>query len=313
MKRLFNLAILSLSLLLVASMIPGTIVSAEEEASLLDPNKRLNVAHRGASGHAPEHTIPSYKLGERMNGDYIEIDLQMTKDGVLVAMHDERVDRTTDGTGLVKDYTLEELKKLDAGSWFNEENPEKAKRAYQGLEVPTLEEVIQTFGNDSHYYIETKSPEVYPGMEKELLRVLEKYELTPKYEERGKVLVQSFSKASLLKMHDLAPDMPLVQLISYKTPATITEQELAELNRYAVGVGMSHTKIDQEYVEKVRESGLLIHPYTVNEKEDMKRLLDWGVTGMFTNYPDRLDDVMDDFDDEDEKGEDDDENEEDED
>ncbi|MCA0986953.1 glycerophosphodiester phosphodiesterase [Guptibacillus algicola] len=306
MKRIFKATVLSLSLLLFLSTITGntTLASPQDNQSEIDSNERLNVAHRGASGHAPEHTIPSYELGDQMNGDYIEIDLQMTKDGVLVAMHDETVDRTTDGTGLVKDYTLEELKKLDAGSWFNEENPEKAKPSYEGLEVPTLEEVIQTFGKDKRYYIETKSPEVYPGMEKELLRVLEKYELTPENEERGTVLIQSFSKASLLKMHDLAPNMPLVQLIHYVTPATITNQELQEINRYAVGVGMSYNQIDQEYVEKVRESGLLIHPYTVNEKEDMKRLLDWGVTGMFTNYPDRLDDVMDDFEDEDENEED---------
>lgn len=294
MKRIFKATVLSLSLLLFLSTIIGNaaLASPKDSKPEMNSNKLLNVAHRGASGHAPEHTIPSYKLGDQMNGDYIEIDLQMTKDGVLVAMHDETVDRTTDGTGLVKDYTLEELKKLDAGSWFNEENPDKAKPSYEGLEVPTLEEVIQTFGKDKRYYIETKSPEVYPGMEKELLRILEKYNLTGENARSSKVLVQSFSKASLLKMRDLAPNLPLIQLIHYVTPATITDQELQEINRYAVGVGMSYTQIDEEYVEKVRDSGLLIHPYTVNEKEDMKRLLDWGVTGMFTNYPDRLDEVL---------------------
>ncbi|KMM37677.1 glycerophosphodiester phosphodiesterase [Alkalihalobacillus macyae] len=275
-------------------MFAGGLASADTKGSKpgMNTNKLANVAHRGASGHAPEHTIPSYKLGDEMKGDYIEIDLQMTKDGELIAMHDESVDRTTNGTGLVKDYTLEEIKQLDAGSWFNEKYPEKAKKSYEGLQVPTLEEVIQTFGKDARYYIETKSPEVYPGMEKELLRVLEKYKLTGVNERSSKVLIQSFSKESLLKMEDLNPNLPLVQLISYKEQATISDEELNELTEYAVGVGMSYTKIDEDYVQQVRNAGLHIHPYTVNEKEDMERLLDWGVTGMFTNYPDRLNEVL---------------------
>ena len=126
-----------------------------------------NVSHRGASGYAPEHTITSYQMGEKMHGDYIEIDLQMTKDGQLIAMHDEKVDRTTDGTGSVKDYTLEQIKQLDAGSWFNEKYPEYAEPEYEGLQVPTLEEVFQKFGKNASYYIETKSPNIYPGMEKD--------------------------------------------------------------------------------------------------------------------------------------------------
>ncbi|WP_169525369.1 glycerophosphodiester phosphodiesterase [Pseudalkalibacillus hwajinpoensis] len=294
MKRAMKIAFLSISTLLIGNFFAGGLASAaaKENKPVMNSNKLANVAHRGASGHAPEHTIPSYKLGDEMKGDYIEIDLQMTKDGKLIAMHDEAVDRTTNGTGLVKDYTLEEIKQLDAGSWFNEKYPEQAKKSYEGLQVPTLEEVIQTFGQDARYYIETKSPEVYPGMEKELLRVLEKYNLTSVNERSSKVLIQSFSKESLLKMQDLNPNLPLVQLISYKQQATMSDKELNELTEYAVGVGMSYTKIDEAYVQKVRSAGLLIHPYTVNEKEDMERLLDWGVTGMFTNYPDRLNEVL---------------------
>ena len=283
-----------MSIFLFASMLPtGTASAVEKDKSPgMNSNKLLNVAHRGASGHAPEHTLASYKLGDEMKGDYIEIDLQMTKDGKLIAMHDESVDRTTNGTGLVKDYTLEQLKELDAGSWFNEKYPEKANPAYEGLQVPTLEQVLQTFGKDARYYIETKSPEVYPGMEEELLRILNKYNLTGVNERSSKVLIQSFSQESLLKMHNLNPNLPLIQLISYKEPATISEGELQELTEYAVGVGMSASKIDETYVQKVRSAGLLIHPYTVNEKEQMRRLLDWGVTGMFTNYPDLLSDVL---------------------
>ena len=252
----------------------------------------MNVAHRGASGHAPEHTLPAYKLGEEMKGDYIEIDLQMTKDGTLIAMHDEKVDRTTNGTGHVKDFTIDEIKQLDAGTWFNEKYPEKAKPEYEGLTVPTLEEVITKFGKGSRYYIETKSPNVYPGMEEELLRILNKHKLIGPNVPSGKVLVQSFSPESLLIVDSLNPNVPLVQLISYSQPATITDEELNEISEYAIGIGASHTKIDQKYVKKVRDHNLLIHPYTVNTEKDMIKLLDWGVTGMFTNYPDILNEVL---------------------
>lgn len=245
-----------------------------------------NVSHRGASGYAPEHTITSYQMGEKLHGNYIEIDLQMTKDGQLIALHDETLDRTTNGTGLVKDYTLNQIKELDAGSWFNETYPQYAKPEYVGLQVPSLEEIFQKFGKNANYYIETKSPDVYPGMEEELLRLVNKYDINKKT-----LLIQSFSALSLKKMNEFDPSVMLVQLLSYRTNAVITDTELAEVKKYAMGVGPNHTYLNKEYVQKVVNSGLEIHPYTVNEKERMKQLIDWGVTGMFTNFPDRLHEV----------------------
>jgi glycerophosphoryl diester phosphodiesterase len=246
----------------------------------------LNVAHRGASGYAPEHTLTSYKMGEQMHGDYIEVDLQMTKDGELIAMHDETLDRTTNGTGQVKDYTLEEIKELDAGSWFNEKYPEKANPEYEGLKVPTLEEVFQTFGKNGNYYIETKSPEVYPGMEEKLAKLVDEYGI-----DKDTLLVQSFSSASLLKMNKIDPSIKLVQLMWYTSPAAISDAEVEAIKQYAVGIGPNSAMIDKEYVQKTVQNGLEIHPYTVNEKEEMQKLIDWGVTGMFTNFPDLLNEV----------------------
>ncbi|WHY31974.1 glycerophosphodiester phosphodiesterase [Cytobacillus firmus] len=246
----------------------------------------VNVSHRGASAYAPEHTIAAYEMGEKMHGDYIELDLQMTKDGHLIAMHDVTLDRTTDGTGSVKDYTLNEIKQLDAGSWFNEKYPYASKAEYEGLKVPTLEEVFKKFGKNNSYYIETKSPDVYPGMEKELLRLVEKYKIN-----KNKLLVQSFSPQSLKVMNELDPTIKLVQLISYKANAEITDAEIREIKQYAMGIGPNHTYLNEEYVQKVVNSGLELHPYTVNDKERMKQLINWGVTGMFTNHPDLLHDV----------------------
>lgn len=245
-----------------------------------------NVSHRGASGYAPEHTITSYQMGEKLHGNYIEIDLQMTKDGQLIAMHDETVDRTTNGTGLVKDYDLSQIKQMDAGSWFNEKYPQYANPEYVGLQVPTLEEIFQKFGKNANYYIETKSPEVYEEMEEKLVHLVNEYDINKKT-----LLVQSFSPLSLQIMHKKDPSIKLVQLLSYQKNAVITDAEIDSIKEYAMGVGPNHTYLNEDYVQKVVNSGLEIHPYTVNEKERMKQLIDWGVTGMFTNYPDRLHEV----------------------
>jgi glycerophosphoryl diester phosphodiesterase len=246
----------------------------------------VNVSHRGASGHAPEHTFVSYELGEKMHGDYIEVDLQMTKDGHLIAMHDVTVDRTTNGTGLVKEMTLAEIRELDAGSWFNEQYPQYAKPEYTGLEIPTLEEVFQKFGKNRSYYIETKSPEVYPGMEKELLRLVNQYNIN-----KDKLLVQSFSAASLKTMHELDSSVKLVQLLSYRSNAMISDEEIEEVKTYATALGPNHAYLNQEYVQKVTANGLELHPYTVNDKVRMQQLIEWGVTGMFTNFPNLLHEV----------------------
>lgn len=295
------------------SFVIGTTSSLAEEKSnpTMNDQNFLVMGHRGVSGLAPEHTTVAYDLVKEQKGDYIEIDLQMTKDGKLVAMHDSTVDRTTDGTGEVGEKTLEEMKQLDAGSWFNEKYPELAQDSYKGLTVQTLEEVFQRYGKSANYYIETKSPDVYPGMEEQLLNILQEYQLIGHNDSKGKVIIQSFSQESLLKVHKLKPEIPLVQLLWYQPDSTgsmveetgltsspdhITIEELNTIDQYAVGIGMNYRYqenvfIDKEFVDKARSLNLLVHPYTVNTEEDMEMLLDFGVTGMFTNFTAKLVDV----------------------
>ncbi|MBB6449926.1 glycerophosphoryl diester phosphodiesterase [Geomicrobium halophilum] len=293
MNKLFKSAVALMSVALVSCVSVSNVGAATEKitpTSLHYPEgKIVNVAHRGASGHAPEHTLPAYVLGEKLNGDYIEIDLQMTSDGTLIAMHDESVDRTTDGTGLVENMTLEEIKQLDAGSWFNASNPEKSKDEYVGVEVPTLEEIFRAFGSDSNYYIETKSPELNPGMEEELLRLLDNYDLS------NNTIIQSFSSDSLELIRSMDPSLPLVQLLGQPALGEETEAELEEIKQYATGVGPNFNNINEAYVQTVRSHNLHIHPYTVNSKGAMRTALEWGVTGLFTDYPDRFNDVLAEF------------------
>lgn len=300
MKNLLKRAVMLIIVIGLITQIymPNTSVASSNNAMSKYPSpegKIINVAHRGAKAYAPEHTMFSYELGLEMKADYIEIDLQMTKDGVLIALHDLTINRTTDGTGIVRDMTLEEIKQLDAGTWFNKQTPEYAKEEYAGAEIPTLEEIFQRFGRSTNYYIETKSPDIYPGMEEKLLTLIDEYNLTGVNGRSSKVLLQSFSKESLLMMHEMNPDVPLVQLLSSPKIGDGADAELEEIMSYAVGVGPNHNRIDEEYVSKVRSNGLHIHPYTVNTKEAMSRLLDWGVTGVFTDYPDVFNEAIKDF------------------
>jgi glycerophosphoryl diester phosphodiesterase len=128
------------------------------------------IAHHGASSHAPEHTAAAYDLALAQGAHYLEQDVQLTADGVLVAIHDETLDRTARGpaehcTGLVRERTLAQRRQCDFGSWFNETWPERADPAFAGLPILTLDEIIERYGHRVGLYLEMKEPEASPGME----------------------------------------------------------------------------------------------------------------------------------------------------
>ncbi|WP_433924061.1 glycerophosphodiester phosphodiesterase family protein [Vreelandella sp. 21] len=264
------------------------------------------IAHRGASGHAPESTMAAYELAHEWGADYLELDVQITSDGELVVFHDDAIDRTSDGEGNIHDYTLEELKALDTGTWFNDANVDKADPAFAGAQILTLEELFERFGHDARYYIETKSPLLNPGLEEALVEALEEHDMI----ENGRVLVQSFEQGSLLKLRELNQHIPLIQLVWYSpseedndrlvewtgvtpAPADITDEDFQAIKEYAVGIGTNVTYngedvIDADFIRQAQENGLPVHVYTINEVDEMKRLQDWGVNGLFTDYADRL-------------------------
>jgi glycerophosphoryl diester phosphodiesterase len=252
----------------------------------------LNVAHRGASGRAPEHTFAAYDLALALGADYIEQDLQLTSDGVLVALHDPTLDRTARGSaancsGPVIEKSLAQIKTCDVGRWFNERFPEYARAEYEGLTIPTLEEVFQRYGHRARYYIETKNPDQAPGMEEALLRLMTRYDLRGAAVEPPRVLVQSFSAASLRKIYTLDAALPLIQLFPNADSAAI-HGALDEVRNYAVGIGPAKASVDRALVEAAHARCLAVHPYTVNDLAEMRALVALGVDGMFTNFPDRL-------------------------
>ena len=280
-------------LLAAAALSAGDAVAMTAAA----PHPVLNIGHRGASGWAPEHTIASYDLALKLGADYIEQDLQLTKDGVLVVLHDETLDRTARGpaencTGRVADKTLAQIKTCDVGSWFNDAFPEAARPEYVGLRIPTLEEVFKRYGKGVNYYIETKSPESSDRMEERLLDLRDRYGLRAAAAERWQVLIQSFSPASLVKIHtQLDPSLPLIQLL-YGGPSLANQAALPAIGEYAVGIGPAQGSVDAALVQAAHARCLAVHPYTVNADTDMSALIGAGVDGMFTNFPDRLDGLL---------------------
>lgn len=303
-----RLLITSISLGLFAGAAASTALAETPplEQQLKDLQSFQVIAHRGASGHAPESTIAAYELAHEWEVDYLELDVQLTSDGELVVFHDDAIERTSDGEGAINDYTLEELKALDTGTWFNQENPDSADPAFNGAQMLTLDELFERFGHDARYYIETKSPQLNPGLEEALVETLEAYDMV----ESGRVLVQSFEQDSLLKVQELNDDVPLIQLVWYYPseedesrlvewtgvtpgPSEITDQDFQAVADYAVGIGTNfiyegEEVIDADFIRQANDNGLPVHVYTVNETGEMERLREMGVNGLFTNYPDRL-------------------------
>lgn len=248
------------------------------------------IAHRGASWDAPEHTVAAWDLALAQGADWIEQDLQMTRDGQLVVLHDDSLDRTARGpavdcSGLVREKTRAQLANCEVGSWFNAEYPDRAQASYVGARIATLDEVLTRYAGRARFYIETKRPEDAPGMEDSLLAVLRRHRLVGRGAQEGRVLVQSFSLASLRRLHALEPRLQLVQLWDDDIAPDGLEALLDSVRAYAVGFGPARRLVSQRLVDAAHARGLDVHPYTVNAEPVMSFLLDLGVDGMFTDRP----------------------------
>ena len=280
----------------------------------LAQGKKQLVAHRGASGYAPEHTLEAYRLGLEQGADFIEQDLQITRDGVLVCLHDLTLEHTTNVEDVfpdrartenntkrwyVSDFTLAEIKQLDAGAWFNEK--------FKGARVPTFTEAIQAVRGKAGIYPETKAPEVYGNrgfaMETLLMAELKKHKLdAPKADPKTPVIIQSFSPASLRKLaFELKTKLPLVLLISNGGEKEwLTPTGLKEARKFASGIGPAKGLIEAnpQLVEWAHAAGLTVTPYTFRAglsgkykdvREEMRHFLyTYNVDALFTDNPDQF-------------------------
>ncbi len=267
LKRLLVVTVLLLSVLVAPF--------ANSAAAGGPPHKVMNIAHRGASGYAPENTMAAFDKALQMKADYFELDVQMSKDGKLVLIHDVTVDRTTDGTGRVGDLTFKELRRLDAGSWFDP--------AFAGERIPTLEEALDRYRGKIGILIEIKNPELYPGIERKVAKALKKRNLhKPR---NGKIIVQSFNHDSVKKFHSLLPSVPVGVLISYRDEG-ISDKELRNFAKYADYVNPNKDMVDRSLVKRIHRFGMKTTPWTVRDRAEADRLKSIRVDGIVTDYPD---------------------------
>jgi glycerophosphoryl diester phosphodiesterase len=274
-------------------------LAASTAAGRLSSPDVVVIAHRGASFEAPEHTFAAWDLALGQGADWIEQDLQLTKDGVLVVLHDDSLDRTAKGpavhcTGHVREKTWAELQRCEVGSWFADSFPVRARPSYAGERIPSLEQVLSRYAAraDVRFYIETKSPDEAPGMEKALLAALRRHRLAGPGADTGRVIVQSFSFASLERMYSLDPAVPLVALIDDPIAPDSLEPTLRRIAAIAKGIGPARRIVSARMVGAAHAAGLFVHPYTVNDPAVMRHLLGLGVDGMFTDRPALLRDVI---------------------
>ncbi|MBX3313008.1 MAG: glycerophosphodiester phosphodiesterase [Actinobacteria bacterium] len=255
------------------------------------PSRPWVVGHRGASASAPEHTFASYDLAVEQGADFIELDLQLTADGVLVVLHDPVLDRTLRGptescTGRVDERTAAEVTSCDAGTWFDEAHPELADPAFASQRVPTFAAVLARYGTEVRYYVETKKLLAGEGMEEAMVADLEAAGFTAEAPESEQVVIQSFDADSLRTVAGLRPDLRLVKL--QFAGETIDAAALDEVASYADGISPDASSIDATLVAAAHERCLTVVPYTVDDEAEMADLLALGVDGIITNRPSRL-------------------------
>lgn len=246
------------------------------------------IAHRGASAYAPENTLAAFRVGIDQNATLIESDVQLSKDGVPVLIHDTTLTRTTNVEEVfpdrapwsVGDFTLNELKQLDAGSWFGEE--------FAGERIPTLAEMVaQVRGSRAGIIMELKSPELYPGVEQAVYDVFasEPGYLTSALAS-GRLSVQSFNWDSMETYNEISPETPTGLL------GTVPVDQLDDYAAWAEEVNPNSSAVTPEYVDAIHDAGMLTNVWTVNDAGTMHALLDADVDGIISDRPDLVREVL---------------------
>jgi glycerophosphoryl diester phosphodiesterase len=280
-------------------------------------SKKTLVAHRGASAYAPEHTLAAYKLAIEMGSDYVEQDLAVTKDGVLICLHDASLERTTNVEELfpdraitisiegktrrawvANDFTLAEIKRLDAGSWFD--------KKFAGEKVPTFDEAVALIRGKAGLFPELKTPEIYEGrnidFEQLVADALDKHGLRgPKADPRTPIILQTFGQSSARQLAQIKIGVPVVLLLNddegFKTAAS-----LKAWKGIVQGFGPAKAIIrrNPEFVKWAHAEGMTVTPYTFRSSDTLASgfisvademshyLYKLGVDAVFTDNPDKF-------------------------
>ena len=241
-------------------------------------DRPLNFAHRGASHQAPENTLAAFLLAIELGADGIELDVQLSRDGQIVVIHDLVLETTTDGAGPVRERTLAELKELDAGRWFDP--------AYAGQRIPTLQEVIDAVGHRLLLNIELKTASWQDdGLAGAVVQAIGDNHLL------DRAIVSSFNPLALRSVVKLAPQIPIGLLYAPGLPLPLRHpwaRHLLDLD----AIHPHHSLVDDKYLPWARERGYRVHTWTVDDPDRMRKLARQGVDIIITNEPDLLGQVL---------------------
>ncbi|HEV7966936.1 MAG TPA: glycerophosphodiester phosphodiesterase family protein [Candidatus Acidoferrales bacterium] len=232
------------------------------------------IAHRGASGHAPENTMAAFRRAVELGSRFIETDLQITRDARVIAIHDFTLDRTTNGKGQVHLLPLDQIRALDAGAWFGD----GGAGGFSGERVPTLKEILDfAKEHDVIFYLEIKSGPAW-GVEHAVVAALRDQNAS------ARVVILSFDPAALDSVHRLDSTMMTGFLCEHPSN-DLVERTVRAGARQLVARG---DLVTSPIVEKAHHAGLQVVAWTINEADQMRRLMQVGVDGIITDYPDRL-------------------------
>lgn len=236
--------------------------------------KPVCIAHRGFSGIAPENTLIAFQKAIELNPDGFELDVHLSKNGELIVIHDNAVDRTTNGKGKVTELTLAELKQLDAGSWFD--------KKYAGERIPTLAEALELAKNKIDVMVELKAV----GTPEKAVPLIEQFGMV------DQVVIFSFSSDLLKIAKRINPNLSMLHLLWVKPeeketfpPNTLITRTLSA---HANLIGMNWNGVTPQLVKIAHKRGLGIRVYTVDEEYDMRAMIEMGVDGIISNRIDRL-------------------------
>lgn len=280
--------LLAVSFALIAVVMMTVVVAQDEpmtDHAFFESDEVLVMAHRGGMALRPENTMAAFEHAVEIGVDVLEIDVYATSDDVIVTIHDSTVDRTTDGEGAVLDFTFEELQALDAGHNFEDENGEFPYRG-QGVTIPALEEIFQAFP-DMLMNIEIKQRE--PSIVEDFCDLLNEYDMG------DNVLIASFHEETIVEFRETCPGIP-------------TSSVESEIQRFVLANALGNTDnyepvssafqvpeffgdlhvVTEEFVTGAQSLGIDVHVWTVNEEEQMQRMIDLGVDGIITDYPNVL-------------------------
>lgn len=256
-----------------------------------DDPEVLNIAHRGGRGLAPEGTLAAFATSAQLAVDMFEYDIHLTKDGHLVVIHDDTVDRTTDGTGKVNEMTLAEVQALDAGYQFVDENGEHTYRG-QGVYIPTVAEVFEEYPHQRHLIEmkDTNAPELYEEVIQELWRLIQEYQM------EEQVMVGSFDQEIIERFEEVTQgQIPIgageqevrefvTKHVPYLNGLAKTNVDSLQLPTEAEGYNLTTNNI----IQSANDRNMSVYYWTINEEDTMRELIEKGVDGIMTDYPDRL-------------------------